>query len=173
MPASFRPAQAAPNRTSTYSAAPAAANAKPNFPCRLARSRLRLYSIHMVNERRKYIRLPFQAKGTIRNSSGMFPFVLADISLKGALIQIRKNAPLMQYGESFSFFLSLPDFEADVEATAEVMHHRDGEVGLEFTLIDIDSISILQQLLEQNSIPPEKLEQEVRELTQSDDGSTS
>ena len=121
-------------------------------------------------ERRRFTRLPFHSKGTLLDpvERREFPFELEDISLKGALAYLSEAdarfCTTLPVHRELQFDLILPAAEQDIQATAVIVHTRDRSVGLEFTLIDIDSITMLRRLLELNTGDPEIVDREIREL---------
>ncbi len=104
--------------------------------------------------------------------SHVYHFALVDLSLKGALIQLisppdqPSSSPKSQTtsfspGVSCNFILPLNGEEADIQAASEIVHSENGQLGIEFTLIDIDSISALRRLMELNNASPERLSEEI------------
>lgn len=115
-------------------------------------------------ERRRFTRLPFYAAGHIIHNGTRYDFSLQDISLKGALIRLQEGAAssALPLDSRFTFVLELPASEADIEAGATAVHRDGPTVGLEFTMIDLDSITLLRRLLELNSGSPEHIKHELR-----------
>ncbi|MFW5801468.1 MAG: PilZ domain-containing protein [Spirochaeta sp.] len=116
-----------------------------------------------TEDRRKFTRLPFHSTGTLATAAGDITFELQDISLKGALVQLTANEVLSEQQE-YQFILELPSSGEVIEASVEVVHQQGRSIGLEFTLIDIDSITMLRRLIELNSGAPEKIGEEIRHL---------
>ncbi|GAB6088645.1 PilZ domain-containing protein [Spirochaeta dissipatitropha] len=127
------------------------------------------YSMNTVN-RRRFTRLSFEAQGTISHGNDTVNFDLTDISLKGASIHVPDSqaaARVMNFRD-LELRLHLPGNGPDVEAMAVPVHKSGNDFGLEFTLIDIDSITLLRRLLELNTGSPEMVESELRKLASED-----
>ncbi|AFG36327.1 PilZ domain-containing protein [Spirochaeta africana] len=123
-----------------------------------------------IADRRRFTRLPFHSSGTISTAAVRIPFALEDISLKGALVRLSpedtRALEALPEDTGLQFDLELPAAEQDIQATAVIAHRQDLSIGLEFTMIDIDSITMLRRLLELNSGDPDSVDREIRELGQ-------
>lgn len=112
-------------------------------------------------DRRRFLRLPFQGSGRITLRGKDYSFKLDDISLKGALVRIHPMPPDIDDNDEVDFRLMLPGTEADIEASACIAHRDASQLGLEFSMIDIDSITMLRRIIELNSGNAEEVDYEL------------
>lgn len=116
----------------------------------------------MTDERRKFERLPFDAKVRLIRESQQWQSQLIDVSLKGALIE----RPARWEGTSGERFVLeiLLSVSAVIKMNVVVAHTDKEHVGLRCEDIDIDSISHLKRLVELNLNDESLLERELSAL---------
>jgi len=115
----------------------------------------------VVNERRKFSRILFDAHVELAQGEFHWRASLLDISLKGLLLQqtlpaeIIHNAPILVK-------ILLSDSTC-IAMSVTVAHQHHNQTGLVCTTIDIDSVSHLRRLIELN-IGVKAAERELSEL---------
>jgi len=114
------------------------------------------------DERRAFSRIQFDADTNLHQGDHSWSVVMADISLKGLLIEepfawhIDEKAPLEAN-------IRLGD-DCKINMLVEFRHQENKLVGFECIEIDIDSISHLRRLVELNLGDPQLLERELAAL---------
>lgn len=116
----------------------------------------------VVNERRKFSRILFDAHVELAQGEFHWRATLLDISLKGLLIQqtlpreVAKNDPILVK-------ILLSD-NTSIAMSVVVAHQHHNQTGLMCTSIDIDSVSHLRRLIELNLGSTMEAERELSEL---------
>jgi hypothetical protein len=116
----------------------------------------------VVNERRKFSRVLFDAHVELAQGEFHWRATLLDISLKGLLIQqslpreVVKNEPILVK-------ILLSD-NTSIAMSVVVAHQHHNQTGLMCTSIDIDSVSHLRRLIELNLGSAMEAERELSEL---------
>jgi hypothetical protein len=114
-------------------------------------------------ERRRFKRIPFDARTELRQGEQRWPVNLLDLSLKGLLIE--KPAPWQDDAEApFSADIHLGD-DALVSMELRLAHDEERQLGFKCEHIDLDSITHLRRVIELNLGDPQALERELGELT--------
>ncbi len=113
-------------------------------------------------EQRKFSRIPFDVRISLRQGDSHWESTLADISLHGALIHTPEG---FEPADDAQYLLQIhleggPDIAMDVH----VAHQEAGNTGLRCDDIDVDSITHLRRLVELNLGDPELLERELSAL---------
>jgi len=102
------------------------------------------------HERRHFKRILFDASARLKEGGAVNDVHLLDVSLKGALIELRdKDRPHPGVGQLVVLDIGLDD-SVHIEMQGKVSHVEADHVGIEATGIDIDSITHLRRLLELN-----------------------
>lgn len=114
----------------------------------------------MSEDRRHFSRILFQSTVTIQAQSGPFQAELIDISLKGALIEL-KSGPALARGETCFFELRLDLDSVAVKTDAVVVYSKENQLGLRFENLDLDSVTHLRRLVELNVGDSEQVQQEL------------
>ena len=101
-----------------------------------------------MNERRQFSRIFFDVNATLTQEDKVWSTKLHDLSLNGALVELPQTFAPSQAPIQLSF--TLEGSEVEVTMETQIIHQRDGQLGLECLHIDIDSISHLRRMLELN-----------------------
>ncbi|WHS59560.1 PilZ domain-containing protein [Pseudomonas sp. G2-4] len=117
-----------------------------------------------MSERRRFVRIKFDAKTELSQPPFTWPVKLLDLSLKGLLIE--KPQPwLGNVEESFMAYIHLGN-EVKVEMEVRLTHDDHGHLGFVCEHIDLDSIAHLRRLVELNLADDDELERELAALIQ-------
>ena len=114
------------------------------------------------SERRQFWRAVFRSPVQLVDAAGVWPAELVDISLKGALVKM----PPQWRGEiSANCQIKLKLSEAVAIIMHAVVAHVEGRrAGLRCTVMDVDSVTHLRQLVALNAGDPALLERELSAL---------
>jgi c-di-GMP-binding flagellar brake protein YcgR len=114
-------------------------------------------------ERRNNQRIPFQAEIFMQSGNEEWSSNLLDISLKGMLVEPPDNLNI-DTSKPCALALFLGE-NASIHARVKITHRMDnGNWGLQWQHIDIDSLKHLRRLLELNQNDPSLLDRELAEL---------
>lgn len=103
-------------------------------------------------DRRQFFRSSFHAPVQLHLAGRQVPAQLLDISLKGALLELREEGAV-QAGEACQLRLALaPD--AFILMDGVIAYCRGHQVGLRGEHLDVDSMTHLRQVLEHNVEDP-------------------
>lgn len=116
----------------------------------------------MSDERRHYQRVDFDAEVVMDHGDASWVCHLVDISLKGLLVMFPDDvsASLDDVYE-MDFRLGA---DAAIKMHVKVKHIEEHLVGLEWSDIDLESLTHLRRLLELNLPDPEEMHRELSEL---------
>ena len=101
-----------------------------------------------MDERRKFSRILFAASASLQQGNEQWQTTILDLSLNGALVEEPDNFANTEQPITLSFILPGSDIELKMET--ELIHHRNGQLGLKCSFIDVDSISHLKRMVELN-----------------------
>lgn len=118
----------------------------------------------MPYERRHFVRVNFDAPALLTTGQGAYSVQVLDLSLKGALVLLPAEAPLMQ-GKPCQLTVPLADSN-HIAMTMNVAHIEGLHAGLRCTSIDLDSVTHLRRLIELQLGDPTLLERDLGELLQ-------
>lgn len=113
-------------------------------------------------ERRRFVRIAFDAKTELSQAGNSWTVTLVDLSLKGLLIvkpQPWKGDPTAP----FTAKIHLND-DTPVVMEVELVHDDHDQLGFNCSHIDVDSISHLRRLIELNLGDEAELERELAAL---------
>jgi hypothetical protein len=117
-----------------------------------------------MSERRRFVRIKFDARTELSQGQYIWPVTLLDVSLKGLLIE--KPEPwLGNPEESFDVDIHLSD-EEEVKMEVRLAHDDHGHLGFVCEHIDLESIGHLRRLVELNLADHAELERELAALIQ-------
>lgn len=120
-----------------------------------------------MSERRKYSRVNFQGHCSLvlDNVSKQHDFdaSLIDISFKGALVSIAAT-DLDLTNETLHLHLKLEGSDITLLLNGVVSHQHDHLLGINFTTIDIDSMTHLKRIIEFNIGSDEDMHREFAQL---------
>lgn len=114
------------------------------------------------NEKRHFVRVPFISNAHISFNGQDWECHLLDISLKGVLIEPTQQFQLAK-DALYSITLTLSK-DVVISMEAKVIHLETNHIGLQWSDIDLDSITELRRLLEYNSNDPEEIYRELADL---------
>lgn len=114
------------------------------------------------NERRSYSRVPFSAEIVMQSGHEEWSCNLIDISLKGMLVEPPSELEV-DTSKPCAVALFLGD-DASIHARVIITHIDNGNWGLEWLHIDVDSLKHLRRLLELNLKDSNLLNRELSEL---------
>jgi hypothetical protein len=117
---------------------------------------------HTSGERRNYSRVPFQAEVLMQSGDAEWSCNLLDISLKGMLVEPPENLDI-DTCKPCAVALFLGE-DASIHARVTITHNSNGNWGLQWKHIDINSLRHLRRLLELNLNDPALMGRELAEL---------
>jgi len=117
----------------------------------------------VTEEKRRFTRVPFDAKVLISQKEHEWHASMIDISLNGLLIATPDNWEAGP-GEHFHVELIFTDSSALIHGDVEVAHSENGHTGFRMINIDVESVSHLRRLMELNLGNPELLNRELSGL---------
>ena len=104
-------------------------------------------SIHPT-EQRHFSRVPFQIEAQLSGAPGSITVSVADLSLKGALVQRPVQWPQLVHGMALVLEIRLdPAGAASIVMQTEVAHLDPTRMGLRCVHIDLDSVTELRRLV--------------------------
>jgi hypothetical protein len=114
-------------------------------------------------ERRSHQRIPFQAEIIMQSGNEEWSCNLLDISLKGMLVEPPENLDI-DTSKPCALALFLGE-ETAIHARVNITHvMNNGNWGLQWQHIDVDSLTHLRRLLELNLNDPSLLDRELADL---------
>lgn len=113
-------------------------------------------------ERRRFVRIAFDAQTELSQAGNRWPVKLLDLSLKGLLIE----KPQPWEGDPHARFTASIHLNDDTPVVMEVelVHDDHDQLGFHCSHIDVDSISHLRRLIELNLGDEAELERELKAL---------
>lgn len=117
----------------------------------------------MLDERRRFSRIPFQVKAKMSVNSIMYNAKeVNNLSIGGCLLPIDAN---IEPGEKCQITIQLSgtSSELNVHVEGEIARCSKRMVAVKFTRIDPDSIFHLQNIIRYNYPDSDKVEQEIRD----------
>ena len=116
------------------------------------------------SERRRFTRIPFDARVRIRAAGRIWAAELVDISLKGALVERPADWPgILGETQRLSIELDVGDGPT-ITMHATPAHTGGNRIGFRCERIDVDSASHLRRLVELNLGDPALLDRELAAL---------
>ncbi len=114
------------------------------------------------SERRSYQRIPFAAEVLMQCGNQEWSCNLLDISLKGMLVEPPENIDI-HLGNPCGMALFLGE-GVSIHARVNIKHTSNGNWGLKWLQIDVNSLQHLRRLIELNASNPAMLMRELAEL---------
>ena len=118
----------------------------------------------MLQERRHFTRVLFDAPALLTTGSGTFEVHVLDLSLKGALVQ-RLTGVALPSGAPCQLMVPLAATGKHIAMSAEVAHMDDLHLGLLCCSMDLDSMTHLRRLIELQLGDPALLQRDLCALT--------
>ena len=115
-----------------------------------------------LSERRSYNRIPFTAEILMQCGNEEWSCNLLDISLKGMLVEPPENLDI-NLSNPCGMALFLGE-DVSIHARVYITHTSNGNWGLKWLQIDLNSLQHLRRLIELNSSDPAMLTRELSEL---------
>jgi len=103
----------------------------------------------MVDNRRKFSRIPFRSEASLFLPDGEHIVDVLDLSLKGALIHPNANM-FVTVGTNCTLKIRLDNVGTTIRMEATIVHHLANYYGLACRDIDLDSVTHLRRLVELN-----------------------
>lgn len=116
----------------------------------------------MTDEKRQYKRVAFDAEVLMEHDGESWLCHLVDISLKGALVVFPEGIE-PKVDDLYEMELRL-GVEAAIKMHVKVVHQQEYLIGLEWSDIDLDSLTHLRRLLELNMNDANEMHRELSEL---------
>ncbi|NOQ93294.1 MAG: PilZ domain-containing protein [Methylophaga sp.] len=103
------------------------------------------------DERRRFSRIPFEAKAHLNSHKGELHLNchVIDVSLNGILLK-KPDAWLGEMNDHYTIDLLLENAQLVIKMDTDVAHIDDDSIGFTCTHIDLDSITHLKRLVELN-----------------------
>jgi len=116
---------------------------------------------------RRFSRIAFEGPATLESGARRIECTLRDISLKGALVELRGAAP--GPGEPCALTVPLDGAAGEIRMNGKVVHAAGGRVGILSESLDLESIEHLRRLVEVNLGDEALLHRELAALVGSSD----
>lgn len=117
-------------------------------------------STSSTQNHRLFSRIPFHADIELQCAGTAYPGTLADIALKGALVDLASDAEI-NLGTECRLSLSLGEDSERITMEGTVAHREGQLIGITCRHIDVDSLTRLRRLVELNLGDPSLLEREL------------
>jgi len=114
----------------------------------------------MTDDRRHFQRVHFDQAVLIKSGTVVNQCHLLDISLKGALVEC-DEAQGLDVGAHCDLHMELGGSEVTIDVQAVVRFHDEGQVGLQFHELSLDSLTHLRRLVELNLGDSEEVRREL------------
>lgn len=114
----------------------------------------------MSENRRHFSRVKFNARVFLFSDEFRQEAQLIDISLKGALVKIKKEIPL-EKGNKCSFEFHLNESDLILTLEAELVYQNADNMGFKFCEMDLDALTHLRRLVELNVGSSEQVQKEL------------
>lgn len=123
-----------------------------------------------MSERRQFSRIHFQNCCSLIFNNAVADLDLAaslvDISFNGALLSINLEAPNLA-GQPVQMQLTLEGSNIELLLKGTVCHQQQALLGIQFTKIDVETMTHLKRLIELNSGDSENMHREFAQLIES------
>ncbi|QYJ80535.1 PilZ domain-containing protein [Shewanella acanthi] len=101
-----------------------------------------------MDDRRKFSRILFAATASLQQGEHHWQTTLLDLCLNGALVEVPAN--FNGSNDPITLTFTLPGSDIELHMDTQVVHHRNGQFGLQCHAIDVESISHLKRIVELN-----------------------
>jgi hypothetical protein len=119
-------------------------------------------------EKRRFSRIAFEADAHLLVDQGRFSVQLQDISLKGALVDLKEGSHIDAAAERGTLEITLNNGIL-ISMDVKIIHGTARRMGLECIQIDIDSIAHLRRLVELNLADESLLYRELKALVKNNE----
>lgn len=100
-----------------------------------------------MEDKRRFARAPFDGSATLQAGDQTLNVVLADLSLRGALLALPPESDARQ-GLAGVFTLQLEDSDITISLQCQINHLEKDRAGIEFQRISVDAMQHLRRLVE-------------------------
>jgi hypothetical protein len=100
-----------------------------------------------VEDKRRFARAPFDGSATLQAGDQTLNVVLADLSLRGALLELPPESDARQ-GLAGVLTLQLEDSDIAITLQCQINHLLKDRAGVEFQRISVDAMQHLRRLVE-------------------------
>ena len=114
-------------------------------------------------ERRQFHRILFEADAQLIQGQSKWPATLVDLSLKGALLELRMSDAL-DAGQPLELNILLQGSEVQINMQGTISHKEPHKVGFHCSDIDIDSATELRRVMELNLADEDLLQRDIHAL---------
>ena len=118
----------------------------------------------MSQNRRIFSRVKFETNISVCFENRKTDAKLVDISLKGALVQLKQKLSI-KHGDVCHLDISLNNDEIVIRIDTELVFHKDFQYGFKFHDIGLDSMTHLRRLVELNIGDSDQIKKELFFLT--------
>ncbi len=119
-------------------------------------------------KKRRFSRVAFAEKCTVKYEGYSFDVTLEDISLKGALVRFEATAGCRP-GDRLEISFLLGGSDIPMKFSAQVVHVSDDTAGVKFVETSLDTMIHLRGLMEARTLDPDKIQSELAFLIDRED----
>jgi hypothetical protein len=117
-----------------------------------------------MEEKRRFKRVPCNEKIFVEfDDEHMYIGKLLNLSLNGALIELGTDT-CFKIGDIWHLTFKLENSKIFLQFRAEVVHHRNNQVGVKIVHIDVETMLHLRSLVEARTSEPEQIGKELEFL---------
>lgn len=116
-----------------------------------------------MNTERRFTRIPINLDATIKYDGGSCEGTVANISLKGVLIETKQDYTDKKF-EKCQVHIQLPVGDTEMIFDSKLVHVSSMAMGFEFISEDIDSFTHLRKLLEVHGLNLDSMTDEIMTL---------
>lgn len=102
-----------------------------------------------MEDKRRFARAPFDGSATLQAGDETLAVILADLSLRGALVELPPESRVRQ-GLAGILTLQLEDSDVKISLQCQINHLKKDRAGIEFQRISVDAMQHLRRLVELN-----------------------
>ena len=115
----------------------------------------------MSSEKRRFSRILFKVRAKLKVDGTEYSVdQIANLSVGGCLLQIGED---VSEGSGCDFTILLDRMAPGVNVKGEILRSNEGEVVVQFTAIDPESLFHLQNIIRYNAENPDAIEEEISE----------
>ena len=114
-------------------------------------------------ERRQFNRILFDADAQLIQGKQQWPATLVDVSLKGALLELRMSEAL-DTEQPLELIIKLQGSDSPIQMQGHITHKEVHKIGFNCTDMDIDSATELRRLIELNLADEDLLQRDIHAL---------
>ncbi len=116
---------------------------------------------HMASEKRRFSRICYKVRAKLQVDGSEYVLdQIANLSVGGCLLQIGEDVP---EGAACTLIILLDRMAPGVDVKGEILRSDGGEVVVQFTTIDPESLFHMQNIIRYNAENPDAIEEEISE----------